>query len=142
MSAEANTWNERNERIKAEFRANGGRVKGWETKPLLILTTTGAKSGQPRELPLCYVKDGERYVLIASKGGSPTHPDWYRNLLAHPEVTVEVGTEKFPARATFPQGAERRRLYDAMAAVMPFFADYERTTTQREIPVILLERLP
>jgi deazaflavin-dependent oxidoreductase (nitroreductase family) len=141
VSEDAKTWNDRNQKIAAEFRANGGRVKGWEQKPLLILTTTGAKSGLPREAPLCYVKDGERYVLIASKGGSPTHPDWYRNLLANPGVTVEVGIETFPARATFPQGPERRRLYDAMAAVMPFFADYERNTPQREIPVVLLERV-
>jgi deazaflavin-dependent oxidoreductase (nitroreductase family) len=141
VSADAKKWNERNERIAKEFRANGGKVKGWETKPLLILTTTGAKSGQAREAPLCYVMDGDRYVLIASKGGSPTHPDWYHNLVANPEVMLEVGTETFPARATFPQGAERRRLYDAMAAVMPFFADYERNTPQREIPVVLLERI-
>jgi deazaflavin-dependent oxidoreductase (nitroreductase family) len=134
-------WNERNQRIAAEFRANGGKVAGWETKPLLILTTTGAKSSLPREAPLCYVMDGDRYVLIASKGGSPTHPDWYHNLVANPIVKVEVGTETFSARASFPRGAERRRLYDAMAAVMPFFADYEQNTPQREIPVVLLERI-
>lgn len=143
MTRSAKEWNDKNTLVMEEFRANAGIVvgQGYRGMPLLILTTTGAKSGQPREIPLCYVPDGEGYVLIASKGGSPTHPDWYHNLVANPEVTLEVGLEKFQAIATLPRGTERRRLYDAMAVEMPFFAEYERTTTQREIPVVLLKRV-
>ncbi len=142
MVRTAKEWNDKNKLVMEEFRANAGVVvgHGYRGMPLLILTTTGAKSGQPREIPLCYVKDGDGYVLIASKGGHPSHPDWYHNLVAHPEVTLEVGAEKFAAIATFPQGEERRRMYDAMAAEMPFFADYEKKTTQREIPVVWIQR--
>ncbi len=85
-----NKWQERNEGVIEEFRANGGKVKGWA--PLILLTTTGAKTGQRRIIPLMYVSDGDRVLAIASKGGSPKHPLWYHNLLAHPEVTVEVGS--------------------------------------------------
>ncbi|HEX5499129.1 MAG TPA: nitroreductase/quinone reductase family protein, partial [Thermomicrobiales bacterium] len=86
-----------------------------------------------------YSTDGDRFVVIASKGGEPTNPDWYHNLLANPEATIEVGGETFPVRATIAAGAERRRLFDQQAAQMPFFADYERNTP-REIPVIVLTR--
>lgn len=138
----SNEWNERNKRIIAEFRANGGVVggdyEGWP--PLIVVTTIGAKSGLEREIPLCTVPDGDGFVLIASKGGSPTHPDWYHNLKAHPRVKTEYGTETFMAEAIEVYGDERRRMFDAMVEKMSFFADYERNTTQREIPVIWLKR--
>jgi deazaflavin-dependent oxidoreductase (nitroreductase family) len=130
-----------NENLIAEFRANGGKVGGmFEGAPLLLLTTTGAKSGQQRVAPLAYTRDDGRYVVIASKGGAKTNPDWYHNLLANPEVTVEVGTESFPARATVPKGAERQRLFDQMASYMPNFAEYQKNTP-RQLPVIILERV-
>ena len=130
--------NERNLTIIDEFRANEGRVGGWfEGKALLLLHTKGAKSQQERVNPLAYVKDGNRYVVIASKGGAPTHPDWYYNILANPLVTVEVGREKFQAHAAVSQEPERTRLYDPMVAVMPGFDDYRRKT-KRVIPVIVL----
>jgi deazaflavin-dependent oxidoreductase (nitroreductase family) len=129
-----------NQRVIAEFRANGGKVGGmFDGVPMLLLTTTGAKSGLPRVAPLAYTTDGDRLVVIASKGGAPTHPDWYHNLLANPTARVEVGTEAFAARATVAEGAVRDRLFDAMAAKMPNFAEYQRSTTRR-IPVVVLER--
>lgn len=129
-----------NQQIIDEFRANGGKVGGmFEGAPMLLLTTTGAKSGQPRVSPLVYSTDGDRMVIMASKGGAPTNPDWFHNLRANPEVTLEVGTETFPARASVPDGEERQRLWDQMVAQMPGFADYQRNTT-REIPVVVLER--
>jgi deazaflavin-dependent oxidoreductase (nitroreductase family) len=133
-------YNEFNRQLIEEFRANGGKVSGmFAGAPLLLLTTTGAKSGQPRVAPLAYTTDSGRLVVIASKGGAPTHPDWFHNVRANPEVTIEVGTETFPARATIPTGAERQRLFDQMAAQMPNFAEYQRNTT-RKLPVIVLER--
>ena len=96
-------YNDFNRQLIEEFRANGGKVSGmFAGAPLLLLTTTGAKSGQPRVAPLAYTTDNGRLVVIASKGGAPTHPDWFHNVRANPEVTVEVGTETFPARATIP----------------------------------------
>ena len=133
-------YNEFNRQLIEEFRANKGKVGGmFSGAPLLLLTTTGAKSGQPRVAPLAYTTDNGRWVVIASKGGAPTHPDWFFNLRANPEVRVEVGTESFPARATITKGAERQRLFDQMAAQMPNFAEYQRNTTRR-LPVIVLER--
>jgi deazaflavin-dependent oxidoreductase (nitroreductase family) len=133
-------WQAFNEGVVEAFRANGGMVPGrWTNQPLLLLTTIGARSGLPQTTPLLYSTDGDRYVVIASKGGEPTHPDWYHNLLAHPEATVEVGSESFAVRAQVAEGAERRRLFDQQAALMPFFAEYERTTA-REIPVVVLVR--
>jgi len=123
-----------------EFRANGGKVGGmWEGKPLLLLTTTGAKSGQRRTNPTMYLRDGDRLLVFASKGGAPTSPDWYHNLLAHPQVTVEVGPESYEATATVLSGEERDRLYARQAQLFPQFADYQAKTT-RKIPVIALER--
>lgn len=130
-----------NRQVIAEFRANGGEVGGqFAGAPLLLLTTTGAKSGAPRISPLAYTADGARLVVIASKGGAPTDPDWFRNLVANPDATVELGSETFPVRATVADGAERDRLYDQMAARMPNFAEYQRNTTRR-IPVVVLARL-
>jgi deazaflavin-dependent oxidoreductase (nitroreductase family) len=140
QSKESMDYNEFNRQLIEEFRANGGKVSGmFAGAPLLLLTTTGARSGQSRVAPLAYTTDNGRVVVIASKGGAPTHPDWFHNLRANPEVTVELGTETFPARATIPQGAERRRLFDQMAAQMPNFAEYQRNTA-RQIPVVVLER--
>ncbi len=133
-----NKQNDRNQGIIAEFRANAGKVGGpFEGRTLLLLHTVGAKSGHQRINPVAYVTDGDRYVIIASKGGAPTHPDWYHNLVAHPLVTVEVGTKQFQARATVTAEPERTRLYDKMVAMMPGFAEYRQKTT-RVIPVIVL----
>lgn len=133
--------NERNKRIIDEFRANEGRVGGpFEGKTLLLLHTLGAKSQQERINPVACIKDGDQWAVIASKGGAPTHPDWYYNIVANPQVTVEVGTEKFQARATVAEEPERSRLYESMVAVMPGFDDYRRNTT-RVIPVIVLTRV-
>jgi len=127
-----------------QFRNNDGKIESGMFKGarLLLLTTTGAKSGQTRVNPLAFTRDGDNYVVIASKGGSPTHPDWYRNVEANPAVRVEAnttdGVKDFPARARVAQGAERQRLFDAQAAIMPGFAEYQRKTA-REIPVIVLE---
>lgn len=130
-----------NENVINEFRANGGKVGGpFEGAPMMLLTTTGAKSGQARTSPVVYTRDGDRFVIIASKAGAPTNPDWFHNLVANPEVTAEVGTETFSARATVTSGEERARLYDAHAALMPGFAEYAQKTT-REIPVVVLDRL-
>lgn len=125
-----------------DFRANGGQVTSgpFAGRPVLLLTTTGAKSGQPRLAPLVYSRDGDHYVIVASKGGAPTHPAWYQNLLAHPTVTVEVGEGTFEARARVTEGAERDRLFAQRAADSPNFAEYQRRTT-RVIPVVALERL-
>jgi F420H(2)-dependent quinone reductase len=130
------SWNERNKVVIEEFRANGGRVKGWA--PLILLTTTGAKTGQPRIAPLMQVTDGDRFLAVASKGGAPKHPDWYLNLLAHPEVTVEVGSEKFTATARVLSGDERERAFKRAVEVYPPYGRYQEKTT-REIPVIALE---
>ncbi len=130
-----------NQAIIDEFRANSGKVGGrFEGKTLLILHTVGAKSGQERINPTAYVRDGDRFVIIASKGGAPTNPDWYFNILANPLVTVEVGTEKFQARAEIMQEPERTRLFSLMVGMMPGFADYQQKTT-RVIPVITLSRI-
>jgi deazaflavin-dependent oxidoreductase (nitroreductase family) len=133
-------WHAFNRGVVEHVRAHGGIGPGrWEGQPLLLLTTTGARSGQPRTVPLLYSTDGDRLVVIASKGGEPTHPDWYHNLVADPEATVEAEGETFPVRAQVASGDERRRLFDQQAALMPFFAAYERTTP-RTIPVVILAR--
>ena len=130
-----------NQKIIEEFRANAGKVGGqFEGAPMLLLTTTGAKSGQPRTSPMVYTTDGEHLIVIASKGGAPTNPAWFHNLVANPIVTVERGTETFQARASVPEKAERDRLFNQAAAIMPGFAEYQRTTT-RQIPVVVLEKL-
>src|SRR5262245_64382564 len=132
---------EQNKRIIDEFRENEGKVGGrFEGKTLLLLHTQGAKSGEERINPVAYVKDGDRYVIIASKGGAPTNPSWYYNLVANPQVTVEVGNEKIQARATVAEEPERTRLYNKMVEMMSSFDDYRRKTT-RMIPVIALKPL-
>ncbi|MER7366692.1 nitroreductase family deazaflavin-dependent oxidoreductase [Nonomuraea wenchangensis] len=130
--------NDFNQQIIDEFRANEGRVGGmFEGSPLLLLTTTGARSGRQVTTPVMYLPDGERYVIIASNAGADTHPAWYHNLRAHPVATVEVGTDTFQAKAVPVEGEERDQLYARMVAVAPGFADYERKTSRR-IPVLAL----
>lgn len=137
MSSRPN-WNEA---TIEEFRANQGKVGGaFAGKTLLLLHTVGAKSGQERVNPVACVTDGDRLVIIASKGGAPTHPDWYYNLMANPLVTVEVGTDQFQARAAVVPEPERTRLYNKMVEMMPGFDEYRRRTT-RVIPVIALTRV-
>jgi deazaflavin-dependent oxidoreductase (nitroreductase family) len=133
-----NDWNKT---IIEEFRANGGQVGGYFANvTVLLLHTTGARTHHPRINPLVYLRAGDRFVIAASKRGAPANPDWYYNLLAQPLVTVEVGTEKFQARAAPATEPERTRLYDQMAATMPNYAEYQRSTT-RVIPVIILTRI-
>ena len=131
-----------NAQVIAEFRANDGKVGGYfEGANMLLLHTTGAKSGKERVNPLVYAKDGDRMIVAASKGGAPTNPDWYYNLLAHPNATVEVGTDQFPVRATLvTEEPERSRLYAKMVAHRSGFAEYEDKTT-RKIPAVLLEKI-
>ena len=129
-----------NKKIIEEFRANEGRVGGhFENMTLLLLHTTGAKRGLPRLNPAAYTEDRDRFVIIASKGGADAHPDWYYNLVANPNVTIEVGTEKYNTVATVEEEPERTRLYDQMAAQYPGFEEY-RQKTSRIIPVITLQR--
>ena len=133
--------NDRNKQVIAEFRANEGKVGGFfADKQLLLLHTIGAKSGQPRINPLVYMPDGDRFIIIASKAGAPSHPDWYYNLVANPDVRIEVGTEELPVQATVAEEPERSQLYDKIAAKYDFFAEYARKVTTRVIPVIVLTR--
>ncbi len=126
--------------IIKEFRENGGETFGpFKGRPLLLLTTTGAKSGEQRTTPLVYSRDGDRLVIIASMAGAPKHPSWFLNLRANPKVTVELGTETFVASTSTPEGEERDRLYAAQAAEMPAFNEYQQKTARR-IPVVVLER--
>lgn len=127
-----------NARIIDEFHANGGRVGGmFEGLPLLLLHHAGAKSGKRRVNPLAYQDDGGRYVVFASKAGAPHNPDWYHNLKAHPDVTIEVGTDTLDVHASEATGEERERLYRTQAERIPQFAEYEQKT-ERVIPVIVL----
>jgi deazaflavin-dependent oxidoreductase (nitroreductase family) len=141
LVADARAMDKLNQSVVAEFRANGGKVGGeLEGMPILLLTMTGAKTGRTLIRPLCYSCDGDRLVIIASFGGAPHNPPWYHNLLANPVVTVEVGVEKFKARAAETSGAERQRLFDAQARLMPFFDSYQKKT-KRQIPVLTLTRI-
>ena len=136
------TYSDFNKNLIADLRANRGQATSGPFRggTVLILTTTGAKSGERRETPLAYTRTGDDYVVIASKGGAPQDPQWFRNLLANPDVTVEVGSERFPARARVAEGEERARLFRAQADLMPNFDDYAKATT-REIPVVVIERV-
>ena len=132
---------ERNKQVIAEFRASGGKVGGFFVdKDLLLLHTTGAKSGLERLNPLVYMQDGDRLVIVASKGGAPTNPDWYYNLLSNPDVGVEVGAEQFKGCAVQVEEPERSELYRRMAARYPFFAEYQKNT-ERVIPVVVITRI-
>lgn len=128
-----------NVKIIEEFRANGGRVENFGDH-LVLLHTTGAKSGQVRVHPLAFQPDGDRIVVFASKAGAPTNPDWYHNVLANPQVKVETGSETYDAVARVAEGDERERLWARQKELMPGFADYEKATT-RQIPVVILERV-
>lgn len=124
-----------------EFRANDGTVSGpFGDAPLLLLTTTGAKSGRQYTTPVVYTTDNGNYVIIASKGGAPENPDWYYNLVANPKATIELPGETVDVRATLAEGDERDRLYRQQADLMPGFDEYQRKTTRR-IPVFVLERV-
>jgi deazaflavin-dependent oxidoreductase (nitroreductase family) len=130
-----------NDNIIDEFRANGGVVGGmFEGAQMIVLHSTGAKSGKERVLPLVTGKDGENYILIASKGGAPTNPDWYYNLKTNPIATVEVGIETFQVRAVEVHGEERDRLFKIIADERPGFWDYVKMT-DRVIPVFSLQRV-
>lgn len=131
-----------NRHLIAEFRANGGVVSSLPgTGQLLLLTTTGARSGRPHTVPLGFRDDGEHLVIIASANGAPRAPAWFRNLAAHPEVAIEVGTARYTGRATVAEGADRARLVDFLATAMPFFAAHE-ARAGRQIPIVLLPQPP
>jgi len=132
-----------NSKIIEEFRANEGKVGGpFEGRPVLLLHHTGAKSGTERVNPVAYQAVGDGFAVFASKGGSPTNPDWYHNVVAHPDVSVEVGTESFPVHARVAEGEERERIWSKQKSLWPGFADYEvKTKGIRDIPVIVLERV-
>jgi deazaflavin-dependent oxidoreductase (nitroreductase family) len=140
LIADPRAIDELNQSIIKEFRANQGKVDFPAGMPVLLLTMTGAKTGRTLVRPLCYSRDGDRLVIIASYGGAPRNPPWYHNLLANPVVTVEVGTENFKARATEVHGAERDRLFAEAAKLMPLFTDYQNKT-RRQIPLLILTRI-
>jgi deazaflavin-dependent oxidoreductase (nitroreductase family) len=136
-----NDMNDFNQGVIDDFRANDGKTSGpFAETPLMILTTTGAKSGKERVIPIVYTRDGDRLVIAASKAGAPTNPDWYWNVVANPEVKVELPGDTFTARASVVDRTERDRLYAAHAEAMPNFAEYE-TLTDRVIPIVVLERV-
>jgi deazaflavin-dependent oxidoreductase (nitroreductase family) len=127
-----------NAQIIDEFRANQGRVGGmFQNMPLLLLHHTGARSGQARVNPVAYYKDGDRYVIYASKAGAPTNPGWYHNLMAHPEARIEVGEDALEVLATEAEGEERERLFQAQVERSAQFGEYQRKT-ERAIPVVIL----
>jgi deazaflavin-dependent oxidoreductase (nitroreductase family) len=132
-------WDAMNRPVIEKFRKTGGAESGM-SGPVLLLTTKGAKTGREHVTPLNFSRDGDRYIVMASKGGSSTHPDWYRNLVADPVVTVEADSERFMAKANISEGAERQRLLQIHSSAMPFFGAYERRVKRRQIPVIALER--
>jgi deazaflavin-dependent oxidoreductase (nitroreductase family) len=129
---------ETNRQVVAQFRA-GGPIEGMHRERLVLLTTTGRHSGEPRTTPLMFHRDGDRVLVIASNIGAPTHPDWYLNLVAQPRVTVEIGDDSYPAIATPTEGAERDRVWTVLKQSYPFFADHEQAT-ERVIPVVALNR--
>jgi len=129
-----------NRNLIQEFRATRGDPNGpYAHRPILLLTTTGAKTGLPRTTPVMYIRDAGRLYVIASNAGAPKHPHWYRNLLAHPDLTVEIGAETYPARAVTLHGEDRRQAWEAILLQAPFFADHQAKIT-RQIPVVELIR--
>jgi deazaflavin-dependent oxidoreductase (nitroreductase family) len=126
----------------ADMRAHGGRAASGPMagKPLIVLTTTGARTGEPRTSIVTYHRDGDRYAIAASMSGAPKHPAWYHNLIANPEATIEVDNETFKVRATDTSGAERDRLWDEHVAELPEFGEYPKKT-DRTIPMLLLDRI-
>ena len=135
---DTNKLNERNQRIVNEYRTNGGVVSGrFEGRTLMLLHTMGTKSGKEHANPVAYTRDGENYVVIPSKGGAPVQPNWYYNILAHPRLPVEVGTETFQVDAKVAEEPERTNLYDKMVETYSGFDEYRRKA-ERVIPVIVL----
>ena len=129
-----------NRTLIEEYRATGGKLSGrLPNSKLLLLTTTGARSGLARTTPLGYGMDGDRIVVVAANAGAPAHPDWYHNLRAHPLVTIELGAERFQARAQVAEGAERTRLVARQAEIVPWLAAQQQKTS-REIPVVIFAR--
>jgi deazaflavin-dependent oxidoreductase (nitroreductase family) len=129
-----------NTNIIEEFRSNAGKVGGpFEGAPLLLLHSVGARSGAERVNPLMYLPDGERLIVFASKGGAPTNPDWFHNLVANPDTEVEVGEDRFPVRARVAEGAERDELFAEQARRYPQFQGYQ-DKVERTIPVVILDR--
>ena len=126
-----------NRKIIEEFRVNQGRVASFARQPLLLLTHTGAKTGKRRTNPLAYFRDGERYIVVASKGGAPTNPDWYYNLLANPRATIEVGNDRIEVTAELADPAERERLWAMVIEMNQAFREYEKKTP-RTIPLVIL----
>jgi deazaflavin-dependent oxidoreductase (nitroreductase family) len=126
--------------LRRYIESNGEDGHIWNGVPTLLLTTTGRKSGEQRTLPLIYGRDGDRHVLVASKGGHRNHPSWYQNLMDHTEVEVQVGADVFRARARTAEGRERQRLWETMRQIWPQYDDYQ-AATDREIPVVVLERV-
>ena len=138
--SDVNDSNAFNRSIIEEFRANNGKVGGmFAGAPMLLLTTIGAKSGRPHTTPMMYLELDDHLYVFASKGGAPTNPDWYRNLVANPDVIIELGTERFDAMATPLAGDERDRVYARQVELYPQFGEYERKT-ERTIPVVELVR--
>jgi len=133
-------WNEFNHGVVDEFRANAGHVGGrWAGAPMILVNHRGARTGTEYTTPLVYTRDGDHFVVVGSKGGSPAHPHWFLNLVAHPEVTIEVGAETIPVTARVAAGEERARLWAARVAASPSFADYAKAAG-RELPVVVFER--
>ncbi|HZC32903.1 MAG TPA: nitroreductase family deazaflavin-dependent oxidoreductase [Candidatus Bathyarchaeia archaeon] len=128
--------------LVADMRAHGGRPASGPMagKPLIVLTTTGARTGEPRTSIVTYHRDGDRYAIAASMGGAPKHPAWYHNLVANPEATIEVDNETFKVRATDTSGPERDRLWNEHVAQLPEFGEYPKKT-DRTIPMLLLDRI-
>jgi len=131
-------WQQEHARRYIESGGTDGHI--WEGVPTLLLTTTGRRSGQPRTTPLFYGRDGDRYLVVASRGGAPQHPAWYENLTARPDVRVQVMAERFAARARTASKAEKPALWKTMAAIWPAYEDYQARTA-REIPVVVIERV-
>ncbi|HEY5059352.1 MAG TPA: nitroreductase family deazaflavin-dependent oxidoreductase [Gaiellaceae bacterium] len=133
--------NEWNQKIIDEFRANDGKVGGdFERLPLLLLHHTGAKSGIERVNPLAYQRVGDSVAVFASKAGAPTNPDWFHNLVANPDASIEIGAESYPVKARVAADEERDRIWNAQKEVFPNFAEYEKTAGKRRIPVVVLDR--
>ena len=130
---------EYNQGLIAAFRANGSRAPEGEDSHLLLLTTVGAKSGRPHTAPLAYMNDGDRFIVFAAHAGEPSRPAWYYNLVAHPDVTVELGGESWQTRAVVATGTEREHLYKLRAEEAPFIVDLQNQIP-RPMPVIILER--
>ena len=130
-----------NSNLIDQIRTGNGRVTEgpFAGRQVLVLTTTGAKSGAKRETPLVYTRDGDDIVIIASKGGAPSHPAWYHNIVANPRVTIDVDGAKIEATARIAEGDERRRLYGRHAEVHESFTEYEAKTGGRVIPVVVLQ---